>query len=88
MSWREGFHQAVGEWLDRSLPETRPYDDYGRFAEIVDITEELDLGFGGSDVTAPDDPVVDLTIVWRNTVGEQHAVSFEMTLTELMKELT
>lgn len=87
-SWREGYNRAVLAWLSRYLAERRPYGDWGVPAEIVDISERIDKGFGGSDVTAGDDPTIELTVVWKNTEGIRHAISEDMTFTQLMKELT
>ncbi|WP_405490435.1 hypothetical protein [Nocardia sp. NBC_00511] len=85
--WREGFHRDVLTWLAR-VPASRPHADWGTPAEIVDITEAISRGFGGSSVTAGDDPAIELTITWRDTEGIQHVITEAMTLTELMKELT
>ncbi|MGW2666242.1 hypothetical protein ACWCW7_35265 [Nocardia tengchongensis] len=85
--WREGFNRAVLTWLTAHLAQQRPFLDWGTPAEIVDISEKIDKGFGGSDVTAGDDPVIELTITWRNTEGAQHVLSEDMALTQLMKEL-
>lgn len=85
--WREGFNRAVLAWLGRWLPEQRPYGDWGTPAEIVSIEEEIYEGFGGSDVTAADDPTILLTITWRNDRGERQVIAENMTLTELMSRL-
>ncbi|MFD4439008.1 hypothetical protein ACFWPK_04425 [Nocardia sp. NPDC058519] len=85
--WREGFHRDVLAWIPKYLNEMRPHLDWGTPAEIVSIEEELDKSFGGSDVTAGDDPRIMLTISWKNTAGEQHLIYEEMTLTDLMRRL-
>lgn len=86
--WREGFHRDVLAWLGPHLAETRPHGwDLGTPVEIVSIDEQLDKGFGGSDVTAGEDPQILLTITWKNEAGQQRSTSEEMTLTELMRRL-
>lgn len=87
--WRDGFHRDVLAWLGPHLVETRPPGAWnlGTPAEIVSIEEELDTGFGGSDVTAGDDPKILLTITWKNTMGQKRSTAEYMTLTELMRRL-
>lgn len=84
--WREGFHTALGAYIQRYVEHARPHGDWGQFASIIDVTETIDKGFG-SDVTAGDDPEIELSVTWLNTAGQRHSVSLDTTLAQLMKEL-
>lgn len=90
-TWLEGFHAALAAMLQRQLDERREPDRPEVPRQIVDRVTGVDTaiapGFGGSDVTAGDDPRIMVTITWKNTAGEQHSIWVEMTLTELMRRL-
>lgn len=86
--WRAGFHAAIATWLNRVLPERRPDLAGKQVVTVLSVEEEWDRGFGGSDVTAGDDPEVNLTIYWLDQDGQRQFYFAPMLLTDLMKELT
>lgn len=86
--WRVGFYAAVVDWLNRTLPEKHADWDFKTVVSVLSVEEALDRGFCGSDVTAGDDPEVDLRICWIDIDGARQNHLFSMFLTDLMKELT
>lgn len=51
--WLESFHKAVGDWLDRTLPERRPAGVWRPVARVLAVEEEMSLG-DGSPATSAD----------------------------------
>ncbi|MFC8531961.1 hypothetical protein [Nocardia sp. NPDC057227] len=86
--WREGFYRDVADYLERTeLAEQRPAGNWKKIDRILDISERIDPGFSGSDVTAGDDPEIELTISWVDVSGGRFTISRHMSLTELMRKL-
>lgn len=87
-SWQARFYADVADWLNRTLPQRWPESNYKQVATVLSVDEELEFGFGGSDVTAPDNPKVDLTLTWLDVDGDRQTLVVSMLMTELMNELT
>lgn len=91
-TWLEGFHAALAAMLQRQLDERREPDRPEVPRQIVDRVTGVDTaiapGFGGSDVTAGEEPKVCLRIDAVMSTGLQQTFPYWGGLGELIRELT
>lgn len=91
-TWQEGFHAALADMLQRQLDEQREPDRPEIPRQVVDRVTGVDTamceGFGGSDVTAGEDPEVYVKIDAVMSTGERRTFPYWGSLGNLVRELT
>lgn len=91
-AWLDGFHAALAALVQRRLDESREPDRPEIPRQIVDrvtgVDTALEHGFGGSDVTAGEDPTVYVQITAVMRSGHTMTYSYWGTLGDLIRELT
>lgn len=84
--WWSVFEGSLKACMQRSIDADR--DLSGTVAEILDIREDFDRGYGWSDVTGGDDPRVSVVVTFRDGDGETSWWHYEGLFTDLIRKLT
>ena len=81
MSWQDHMKVDILHFLNQQYPRIEA-------VEVIDWTEHIELGFGGSDVTAPDDPEIEVEFRIRDRCGGVRSVQYGASFTDLLRQLT